>query len=88
MVIQIIDIAGIAALKAKRDPPIPRNGYGVMPLECALERVQVHSGQSHIFRLPRVVKKRQNIPQFDDMFGRYLAHCSPHVERFQSGFPR
>ena len=50
MVIQIIDIHGVAIFEPKRYPPVTRDGHRVVSPHATLERVQSKARNIHSLR--------------------------------------
>ena len=67
MVVQIIYIDGMAIVEPERDPPIARDGYGIVPLKAALEGVQPETGEIHALWIGAPVEGSQDTEEFRGM---------------------
>ena len=54
MVIQIIDVHGVAIFEPKRHPPVTRDGHRVVSPHATLERVQSKARNIHSLRTTRI----------------------------------
>jgi hypothetical protein len=70
MIIDRIDIAGMAALEAKDDAPVARDRHRPIPPELALERMEPKARQTHIADLDRGIEARKDSPDLVGMFRR------------------
>ena len=87
MVVEIVDIHGVAVFEAKRHSPVPRNGYGVVSPHAALERMQPKAGNIHPFRACAPVQGGQNSEEFPDVLLCNLRRTPLLVEFFQAAMP-
>ncbi len=62
MIVNIVNIVGIAFFKSKHNAPVRSHGYAPSPLEISLERVKAERRHFHIFNLARGIKARQYFP--------------------------
>src|SRR6185437_3907318 len=67
MVIDIIDVYGIAIFKAKRYPPIRGNPDRPMAFALSFERMQPKARKIHVARSNGMIQCRQNVPKPVDM---------------------
>jgi hypothetical protein len=65
MVVNVVNIAGVAGLESKDYAPVCGNGYCMKPPQGAVQCVQPPAWCAHVRRLPRAVERRQDQPQFD-----------------------
>jgi hypothetical protein len=63
VVVNVIDIPGIAGLEPKDDTPISADPHGMPASQVAVQRVQPPAGGIHILRLMSSLQRRQNHAQ-------------------------
>ncbi len=59
MVVDQVDVVGIAIFEAEDHPPVSGNRYAPVPLQVALQRVKPVAGQVEVRGLAGIVKVRQ-----------------------------
>ena len=84
MVINIIDVAGVAVLKAKNNAPVGAYRHGVGPKQFTLKRVQPVAREIRIGDDFRRFKTCQNAAQFLCVFRKYAAGIVIFIKPFQS----
>ena len=62
----------MAVVEPKRDPPVARDGYRVVPPKAALEGVQTEAGEVHALRAGTAIEGSQDTEEFRRMLG-----CDP-----------
>lgn len=83
MVIDIINIHGVALDEPENHSPVRPNCHGPKPFQLALKRMKTEARQVHISWLGRSIKTRENIAQ---LF-RVLAIDAPLVVVLIKAFP-
>ena len=63
MVVQIIDVEGVAAFKPEGNSPVAGDGHCVVPPKVALEGVKSEPGQVHALRPGTAVQGGQDPEQ-------------------------
>jgi hypothetical protein len=58
MVVEIVDLGGIALFEPERDPPVARDGYGETALQRSFERMKPEARKIHVLRLSAAVEAR------------------------------
>ena len=72
MVIQIIDIQGVAVFEPKGYSPIARDGHRMVSPHATLEGVKSETRKIHSLRIGRAVEGRQDAQEFLHVFLSYL----------------
>jgi len=80
MVIEQIDIGGVALLEAKNDPPVGANGDAPIAGEVASQRVQPPARQIKVARLRRLVETRQHARDLVGVLNIHLAAVVIFIE--------
>jgi hypothetical protein len=62
VVVQIVNIDGIAFLEAENDSPVRPNRHRPEARVIAFQRVEPKAGQSHILRRSGHIQPRENVP--------------------------
>jgi hypothetical protein len=73
MVIRIINVKGVGGNEAENHPPVCTYRYREKTLELAFERMQPETRHIHIGDDAGRVEPRENIAEFDDVFGENAA---------------
>jgi hypothetical protein len=63
MVINQINVCGLAVLKAENHPPVAGNGDGVKSGHVAFKLVKLQAGNVHVLNREGRFKQSENIPQ-------------------------
>lgn len=69
--------------KAENHPPVCANRHGPTTFHFALERMQPETRYIHVGHNPGRVETRENVTQFNDVFGDHAARIVIFVETFQ-----
>ena len=80
VIINIIDINGVAVFEAERNSPIPGDRYSPIAGEVSLERMQSEAGNAHILRPTAAVQHRKNVAKLFNMRGRHPSCRSPIIK--------
>ena len=88
MVIQIIDIHGLAIFEPKRYPPVARDGDRMVPPHATLEGVQSKTGDIHSLRTSGAVQGRQDAQEFVHMLLSDLRRTALLIELSQAAMPK
>ncbi|MGH9433723.1 MAG: hypothetical protein ACRD3T_19515 [Terriglobia bacterium] len=73
VIIDIINILGVALGKTENHPPVSPDGHGPKAFSSGLERMQPETRHVHIGHGAGRVEPRENIPKFNDVFSRHPA---------------
>jgi hypothetical protein len=84
VVIDIINVLGVALGKTENHPPVSPNGHGPKTFHLAFERMQPKPRQVHMGNGRRGMERSQNIPQLGDVFPVYAARVVLFKKPFQS----
>ena len=71
VVIQIVDIHGVAVFEPKRHPPVGGDGYRMVTLQAALERMKPKAGNVHSIGAAAAVQRGQYAQEFRDVLLRH-----------------
>ena len=88
MVIQIIDVHGVAIFEPKRHPPVTRDGHRVVSPHATLERVQSKARNIHSLRTSGAVEGRQDAQEFLHVLRSYLRRTALLIELSQAAMPK
>ena len=77
MVVQIINVGGVAFLKTEDHPLIRPHRYGPEARVLAFEPMQPEAGQVHILGRRRRIQARQDIPHCVPVIGADAALVAP-----------
>lgn len=88
MVIEEIDVANVAILKAASDPPIPTDSHGPEALQVALERVQAKTRKVERLRRFSGVERRENTLNFAPQRRVDSARIVAFVEPLEATMPK
>lgn len=69
MVVQMIQVVGVAVLEAEDDPPVAGDPHCMKPGILALQRVQPEAGDVDILELPGLVDDGQAVFDAADLIG-------------------
>ena len=67
MVVNVVDIAGVAGLESKDHAPVCADGHGMKPLQGTMQCMQTPARCVQVRRLPGAGECRQDQPEFDRM---------------------
>ena len=67
MIIRVVHIGRMAILESERDPPVSRNGDGIVPAKLPSKLVESKPREVHILRLTAAVKHGEDTPQLSDV---------------------
>ena len=88
MIIDIINVIGMAVLKAKNHAPVRAYRHRPIGFQFAFELVQPESWQVHIGNRKGGIEPCQNITQLDCMFRHNAARIVVLMQAFQSFMAR
>jgi hypothetical protein len=69
VVIDKINIIGIAFLESEDDAPVRPDGYAPKALEITFQGVEVETGKVHVFRLTGTVQDSHDVLDFLEVIG-------------------
>ena len=72
MVVQVVDIRGVPVLEPERHSPIGGDGYRIVLLQAALERMKPKAGNVHSVGTAALVQGSQNSQKFPDVLLSHL----------------
>src|ERR1700720_9924 len=84
VIVNIIDVNGVAVLEAERYAPITGNRYSPVALQVALKRVQPQAGKVHVVGPTAAVQHCKYITKLLAVPRCHASCCSPIIEGFQS----
>ncbi len=84
VVVNQIDIAGIAGGKTENDSPVSRHAHCVNTPSVTAQFMQPEAGLSHVLDCPRSVKARQDATYLSEMAGIDTAGVVSEIQPFQS----
>ena len=88
MVIDQVDVAGIAIFEAEDHPPVAGNRDAPVPFQCALQRVKPVAGQVEIRWLAGIVKVRQGERNAIRQGGTHSARIAALVHALQAAMTK
>jgi hypothetical protein len=89
MVVDQINVMGIAGVHPKHQPPIAGDGQALKTLHVASQLVQAPTGiQSHLPRLPRLIEQGQHVRQLLDLSWSEALGVAPLVKSPQPLMPK
>lgn len=88
MVVDVIDVDGVAPFESKSHPPIARNAHREVAPEPPFQRVQSESWKVHVRRTTATVEHGQNVAQPLEMIGRNATRAATRVQRPQTAMPK
>jgi hypothetical protein len=88
MVVDQIDIMGVAGIEAENDAPVGPDGHGPEPGQITLERMQPETGEIHLADLVGFIEARENALDLVHLVRPELASIASLVEPPQSAMPK
>jgi len=88
VVIDQINIGGVALLKAEDDPPVGAHGDAPVPREVAFERMEPEARQVELFRSGRFVETGQHTGDFVHVLRVHLAPVIVFVKSSQAAMSK
>jgi hypothetical protein len=73
MIVDQIDVMGVASIEVENDTPVGPDGHGPEAGQVALERMQPETGQVHLADLIRLIETRENALDLVDLIRPELA---------------
>ena len=64
MIVDVVNIVGVALLETKDDAPVRPDSHAQKPLKIALQGMQPEAGQVHVFGLSGSIEDGENIFHF------------------------
>jgi hypothetical protein len=84
MIVDQIDVVGVAAIEAEDSTPVGSYGHSPEPGQVALERVQPETGQVHLADLVSFIETRENALDLVDLIRPELAPIAFLIQPPQS----
>jgi hypothetical protein len=87
MVVDIINVLGVAVIEAENNPPVRSNGDGVETFQLTFQRVQLKPRQIHVCNRVGSGKPRQNVAKLAHVFSVHVARVVILMKALQSFVP-